>query len=92
MAKCKDASRVDAEHVLDDWDKLLHILQVSLWGICRICCGTAVVRVRFPTCRSTDTLHVDGNSEWIGVWVVDPGLLLNGLRLCIVAMEREDDR
>ena len=92
MAKCKDASRVDAEHILNDRDEFLHILQVSLLRIAGIGGSDTVIRIGLPACRNADTLHVDGNSEWIRVWVVDSGLLFDSLGLCIVAMEREDDR
>jgi hypothetical protein len=92
VACCKDASRVDAEHVLDDRDEFLHILQVSLRSIGSSRSGTAVIRIRLPTCRSANTLHVDGNSERVRVWIIKPGLLLNGLGLGIVTMEGEDDR
>ena len=92
MSCRKDASRVDAEHVLDDWDKFLHILQVSLLSIACVSGSNTVIWVRLPACRNTNTLHVDGNSKRIGVWVVKPGLLFNSLGLCIVSMERENDR
>lgn len=92
MACCKDASRVDAEHVFNDWDKLLDILQISLLSIASCSSSDTVIRIRLPTCRNANTLHVDGNSKWIRVWVVEPSLLLNGLRLGIIAMERENDR
>lgn len=92
MSCCKYASRVDAEHVLDDNDKFLHILQVSLLGIAGVSGCDAVIRVGLPTCRNANALHVDGNSEWIRVWVVKPGLLFDSLGFCIVAMERKNDR
>ena len=92
MSCRKDASRVDAEHVLDDWDKFLHILQVSLLSIASVGGSDTVIRVRLPTGRNADTLHVDCNSKRISVWVVEPGLLFNSLGLCVVAMERENDR
>lgn len=92
MSCCKDASRVNAEHILDDWDKFLHILQVPLLSIAGVSGSDTVVRVRLPTCRNSNTLHVDGNSERICVGVVKPGLLFDSLGLCIVPMERKNDR
>jgi hypothetical protein len=92
VACCEDASRVDAKHVLDDWDKFLHVLQVSLLHVRSSRGSATVIRVRLPTCRNANTLHIDGNSERIYVWVVEPSLLLNGLGLCIVAVECENDR
>ena len=92
MSCCKDASRVDAEHVLDDNNKFLNILQISLLGIASVGGCDAVIRVGLPTCRNANTLHVDGNSKRIRVWIVQPSLLFNCLGLCIVAMERKNDR
>jgi len=92
VACCKDASRVDAEHALDDCDKFLYINQISLLSIGSSGSSNTVVRVRLQTCRNANALHVDGNSERICVWIVEPGLLLDSLGLSIVAMEREYDR
>jgi hypothetical protein len=74
MTRCQDASGVDAEHALDDCDKLLHVDQVPLLLIPSSCSSDAVIWVRLETCRSADTLHVDGDSERIYACVVQPGL------------------
>jgi hypothetical protein len=92
VAHRKDASGIDTEHALYDCDKLLHVDQVPLLLISRSCSSDAVIWVRLPTCRSADTLHVDGDGERIGACVVQPGLPLNILGRPLIAMEREDDR
>jgi hypothetical protein len=89
---CKNATRVDTEHVLNLRDQLLHVVNVSLLVVGGSCARSAVVRVRLISSRRTRTLHIDGDGVRICCRIIEPSLRLNGFSRCPISMECKDDR
>jgi hypothetical protein len=89
---CKNASRVDTEHVLNLRDQLLHVIDISLLVVGGTCARSAVARVRLISRRRTRTLHIDSDGVRICSRIIEPSLRLNGFSRCPISMECKDDR